>query len=90
MTTAELTNIALKLGMQADKMELTMELHPESVPESRREEYKQHYRLLRAADIAISTMMEQKDNIKRTLWSTQRELDFKTSMINDIINKKYG
>lgn len=71
-------------------MELTMELNPESVPESRREEYKQHYRLLRAADIAISTMMEQKDNIKRTLWSTQRELDFKTSMINDIINKKYG
>ena len=34
--------------------------------------------------------LEQRDDVKRLLWSTERELKFKTSMIADIINQKYG
>tara|TARA_R100001440_G_scaffold26837_1_gene44170 strand:+ start:3026 stop:3298 length:273 start_codon:yes stop_codon:yes gene_type:complete len=90
VTTAELTTIGMKLGLKADQMELTMEFDPESVPDGRNEEYKEHYTLLRAADVAISTLLEQREDVKRALWSTQRELKFKTSMINDIINKNYG
>ena len=90
MSTAELTTIALKLGLKADQMELIMDVSPESVPDGQIEEYRAHYALLRAADVAISTLLEQRDNVKRTLFSTQRELEFKSSMINDIINNKYG
>lgn len=90
MSTAELTAIALKLGLKADQMELTMDIDPASVPDGKELEYKEHYRLLRAADIAISTLLEQREDCKRALYSTQRELNFKTSMITDIINKNYG
>lgn len=90
MTTAELTGIALKLGLKADQMELTMDLNPASVPEGQEDQYREHFRLLRAADTAISTLLEQRDDVKRLLWSTERELKFKTSMIADIINQKYG
>lgn len=90
MSTAELTTIALKLGLKADQMELTMDVDPASVPDGQMEQYREHFRLLRAADVAISTLLEQRENIKRTLYSTQRELEFKSTMINDIINKNYG
>jgi len=90
VTTAELTSIGMKLGLKADHMELTMDLNPTAIPEGKSEEYSKHYALLRAADFAISTLLEQREDVKRALWSTQRELDFKTSMISDIINKNYG
>lgn len=90
MTTAELIGVAMKLGNKATQMELTLEYDPESVPSEKLQQYKELYRLLFAGEAAINALLEQRDHIKATLWSTQRELDFNKTTLKEIISKNYG